>query len=165
MIDELLARMRYRVGSIWSRPRLDLPLLGALLLLMGVGLVTLYSASDLDRGQVISQAMRFVLGLALMTLIARIPPLTLRNWTPWLYAGSVVLLVVVVLLGEGRGANRWLDLRIVRFQPSELLKLTMPMAVAWYLNGRPLPPGLLRFESGLPCRPATTTPCTSPPAA
>jgi rod shape determining protein RodA len=141
VIDELILEWRHRLASMWTRPRLDLPLLGALLLLMGIGLTTLYSASDLDRSQVISQAMRFALGLVLMTLIARIPPLTLRNWTPWLYAGSVVLLVVVVLLGEGRGANRWLDLRFVRFQPSELLKLTMPMMVAWYLNGRPLPPG------------------------
>lgn len=140
MIDEIILEWRHRLRSVWGRPRLDLPLLGALLLLMGVGLTTLYSASDLDRSQVISQAMRFGLGLVLMTLIARIPPLTLRNWTPWLYAASVVLLVVVVVLGEGRGANRWLDLRVVRFQPSELLKLTMPMMVAWYLNGRPLPP-------------------------
>jgi rod shape determining protein RodA len=141
MIDDLLLEWRRRFASMWRKPRVDLPLLGALLLLMGIGLATLYSASDLDRGQVISQSLRFALGLALMALIARIPPLTLRNWTPWLYAGSLVLLIAVVVLGEGRGANRWLDLRIVRFQPSELLKLTMPMMVAWYLNGRPLPPG------------------------
>ena len=140
MIDDLILEWRHRLAALGRRPRIDLPLLGALLVLMGVGLVTLYSASDLDRGQVISQALRIVFGLALMFAIARIPPLSLRNWTPWLYAGSVVLLVVVVVLGEGRGANRWLDLRIVRFQPSELLKLTMPMMVAWYLNGRPLPP-------------------------
>ncbi|MFI4969696.1 MAG: rod shape-determining protein RodA [Lysobacterales bacterium] len=141
MIDDLILEWRHRLAAMWRKPRLDLPLLGALLLLMGIGLVTLYSASDLDRIQVISQALRFMLGLVLMIAIARIPPLTLRNWTPWLYAASVVLLVVVAVLGEGRGANRWLDLRIVRFQPSELLKLTMPMMVAWYLNGRPLPPG------------------------
>ncbi len=141
MIDDVIANLAYRMRSMWRKPRIDLPLFGALLLLMGVGLMTLYSASDLDRGQVISQALRFVLGLALMFAIARIPPLTLRNWTPWLYAASVILLVVVVVLGEGRGANRWLDLRIVRFQPSELLKLTMPMMIAWYLTGRPLPPG------------------------
>ena len=141
MIDDLVLEWGRRLSSMWRQPRLDLPLLGALLLLMGIGLVTLYSASDLDRVQVISQALRFVLGLVLMIAIARIPPLTLRNWTPWLYAASVALLVVVVVLGEGRGANRWLDLRIVRFQPSELLKLIMPMMVAWYLNGRPLPPG------------------------
>ncbi len=141
MIDDVIAVFAQRLRSMWRKPRVDLPLFGALLLLMGVGLMTLYSASDLDRGQVISQALRFVLGLLLMFAIARIPPLTLRNWTPWLYTASVILLVVVVVLGEGRGANRWLDLRIVRFQPSELLKLTMPMMIAWYLNGRPLPPG------------------------
>ncbi len=58
----------------------------------------------------------------------------LRNWTPWLYIGSVALLVAVAVLGEGRGAHRWLDLGVVRFQPSELVKLTMPMMVAWYLQ-------------------------------
>ncbi len=141
MIDDVLATLAHRLRSMGRKPRIDLPLFGALLLLMGVGLMTLYSASDLDRGQVIAQGIRFALGLALMFTIARIPPLTLRNWTPWLYAASVILLVVVVVLGEGRGANRWLDLRVVRFQPSELLKLTMPMMIAWYLNGRPLPPG------------------------
>ena len=140
MIDEALAQLRYRVSAAWRKPRLDMPLLGGLLLLMGIGLGTLYSASDLDRGQVISQALRFVLGLTLMAAISRIPPTSLRNWTPWLYAASVVLLVIVVIHGEGRGANRWLDLKVVRFQPSELLKLTMPMMIAWYLNGRPLPP-------------------------
>lgn len=141
MIDEALARLRHRLAALWRKPRLDLPLFGALLLLMGIGLVTLYSASDLDRGQVLAQGLRFGLGLALMLMIARIPPQTLRNWTPWLYAASLALLALVALLGEGRGAHRWLDLGVVRFQPSELLKLTMPMMVAWYLNGRPLPPG------------------------
>jgi rod shape determining protein RodA len=147
MIDDLILEWRHRLASMWRKPRVDVPLLGALLLLMCVGLFTLHSASDGDRAQVISQALRFALGLALMAAIARIPPLVLRNWTPWLYAASVVLLVIVVLLGEGRGANRWLDLRIVRFQPSELLKLTMPMMVAWYLNGRPLPPGWITLAT------------------
>jgi len=141
MIGDLLAQLRYRVSVAWRKPRLDLPLLGALLLLMGIGLGTLYSASDLDRGQVLSQALRFALGLVVMVTIARVPPSMLRNWTPWLYLGSVILLAVVIVLGEGRGANRWLDLKVLRFQPSELLKLTMPMMVAWYLNLRPLPPG------------------------
>ncbi len=141
MLDELIASLRQRIASMWRKPRVDLPLLGALLLLMGVGLVTLYSAADREAGPVVAQGLRFALGLAVMFAIARIPPLALRNWTPWLYAASVLLLVVVALLGEGRGAHRWLDLHFVRFQPSEVLKLTMPMMVAWYLNGRPLPPG------------------------
>jgi len=141
MFEDITHRLRHRLIAAIRKPRLDLPLLFALLLLMGVGLATLYSASDLDRGTMLAQAMRFALGFALMLAIARVPPLVLRNWTPWLYAGSVVLLVAVAVLGEGRGAHRWLDLGVVRFQPSELLKLTMPMMVAWYLNGRPLPPG------------------------
>ncbi len=141
MIDEWIANLRGRAAAMWRKPRMDLPLLGALLLLISIGLLTLYSASDLDRDLVLAQGARFALGFALMFMLARIPPLTLRNWTPWLYAASVLLLVLVALLGEGRGAHRWLDLRVVRFQPSELLKLTMPMMVAWYLNGRPLPPG------------------------
>ena len=141
MFEELIGQLRYRLVAALRKPRSDMPLLAGLLALMAVGLVTLYSASDLDRGMVLAQAMRFALGLVLMLMIARVPPLVLRNWTPWLYAGSVLLLVAVAVLGEGRGAHRWLDLGILRFQPSEFLKLTMPMMVAWYLNGRPLPPG------------------------
>ena len=147
MFEEIIARLRHRAIAALRRPRLDLPLLGGLFVLMAIGLATLYSASDLDRGTVLAQALRFALGIALMLLIARVPPLTLRNWTPWLYVGSVLLLVAVALLGEGRGAHRWLDLGVVRFQPSELLKLTMPMMVAWYLNGRPLPPGWITLAA------------------
>jgi rod shape determining protein RodA len=144
-----LERLRHRMLASLRRPRLDLALLGALVLLAGVGLATLYSASDLDRGLVVGQGMRFGLGLLLLLLIARIPPLALRNATPWLYLGSIALLLVVAVLGEGRGAHRWLDLRVVRFQPSELLKLTMPMMMAWYLQRRPLPPSWATLAGAL----------------
>ena len=140
MIDALVAGLRQRFVAMLRRPRVDFALLGALFVLALIGLATQYSASDLDGGQAMAQGIRLGLGGALMALIARIPPSTLRNWTPWAYAGSVGLLAVVALLGEGRGAHRWLDLGVVRFQPSELLKLTMPMMVAWYLHQRPLPP-------------------------
>jgi rod shape determining protein RodA len=76
----------------------------------------------------------------LMLLIARVPPTVLRNWTPWLYIASLFLLVIVAVLGQGRGAHRWLNLGIMRFQPSELVKLTLPMMAAWYLHARELPP-------------------------
>lgn len=140
MIDALLERATALARDAVKKPRLDLPLLGALLLLMIVGLITLYSAGDKDIHIVINQGARFVLGLLLMVLISRLTPGTLRTWTPWLFAFSVLLLVATALLGEGRGAHRWLDLRVLRFQPSELLKLTMPMMVAWYFHARPLPP-------------------------
>lgn len=141
MIEHLLADLRVRFVRMLRKPRFDVPLALALVVLSAVGLVTLYSASDLDRDLTIGQALRFAIGAVLMILIARISPATLRSWTPWFYVGSVALLLVVTILGEGRGAHRWLDLGVLRFQPSELLKLSMPMMVAWYLHGRPLPPG------------------------
>jgi rod shape determining protein RodA len=139
-IENVLASAWQRALRALQRPALDLPLLGALLLLAITGLATLYSASNFDRHMVINQGLRFVLGGMLMLLIARVPPTVLRNWTPWLYIASLFLLIVVAVLGQGRGAHRWLNLGIMRFQPSELVKLTLPMMAAWYLHARELPP-------------------------
>ncbi|MBS0381517.1 MAG: rod shape-determining protein RodA [Proteobacteria bacterium] len=130
-----------RIGRrIFSRPRIDVPLALGLLLLALAGLTVLYSASNLNASMVAGQAVRFAIGGALLLVVSRIPPSLLRAWTPWFYLLSCVLLVVVMVLGEGRGADRWLDLGVIRFQPSELMKLAMPMMVAWYLHPRPLPP-------------------------
>jgi len=130
-----------RIGRrILSRPRIDLPLAIGLLVLALIGLTVLYSASNLDRSMVLGQAARFIAGALLLLAISRIPPTLLRAWTPWFYLLGLFLLVVLMVLGEGRGADRWLDLGVVRFQPSELMKLAMPMMVAWYLHPRPLPP-------------------------
>lgn len=130
-----------RMGRrIFSRPRIDLPLAVALVLLAAIGLTVLYSASNLDTGTVVGQAVRFLIGAALLLAVSRIPPSLLRAWTPWFYVLGILLLVVVQVLGEGQGASRWLDIGVIRFQPSELMKLAMPMMVAWYLHPRPLPP-------------------------
>ncbi|HEU4855807.1 MAG TPA: rod shape-determining protein RodA [Rhodanobacteraceae bacterium] len=136
-----LAMRARRLGRrVLSRPRIDLPLAIGLLILALIGLTVLYSASNLDAGTLAGQATRFAIGAILMLAISRIPPNLLRAWTPWFYAIGVLLLVVVKVLGEGQGANRWLDIGVVRFQPSELMKLAMPMVIAWYLHPRPLPP-------------------------
>lgn len=140
MNRSIVSRLQLWALRAVRRPYFDLPLIAALLLLALCGLVTLYSASDLDRYLVLNQAARFLIGGVLMLAIARIPPSVLRNWTPWLYAASLLLLVAVAILGQGRGASRWLNLGIMRFQPSELVKLTLPMMVAWYLHARELPP-------------------------
>ena len=140
MIRPYYMRLRRFGRRLLTRPRIDLPLALGLLLLACTGLTTLYSAGDRSLSLVGGQAARFVMGGVLLLMVSRIPPSTLRTWTPWLYVGSTALLVVVALLGEGRGAYRWLDLGVMRFQPSELLKLTMPMMVAWYLHPRQLPP-------------------------
>lgn len=141
MIDrDLIDPIEARLGQLWRRARIDLPLLFALLLVCGVGLMTLYSASAESPRQVLNQAIRMGLGFSVMLVFSRIPPMWFRTLTPWFFFGTLILLVLVLVLGEGRGANRWLDLRVLRFQPSELAKLALPMMVAWYLHTRALPP-------------------------
>ena len=116
MISIIQVRLRRFLQRVLTRPRIDLPLALGLFALATVGLVTLYSAGDGNLALVGGQAARFVLGGALLLLISRIPPSVLRSWTPWLYVGSSALLVLVALLGEGRGAHRWLNLGVLRFQ-------------------------------------------------
>jgi len=138
--DQIGPRLRLFARRWLRAPTLDWPLALALVLLACVGLVNLYSAGAPDTKVALNQGVRFVLGAVLMVLLSRVSPQSLRKWTPWLYAGSVFLLLVVAVLGEGRGAHRWLDLKVLRFQPSELAKLTMPMMAAWVLSRGELPP-------------------------
>jgi rod shape determining protein RodA len=121
-------------------PRLDLPLLAALLLLATMGLVTLYSAADGASPLFRAQAIRFAVGFAALWAIALVPPQQLRLWTPWLFALSLLLLALVPFLGSGRSARSWLNLGVFYLQPAELVKLTLPMAVAAFLHRQPLPP-------------------------
>jgi rod shape determining protein RodA len=119
--------------------------LGLLLATVSViGLVVLYSASGHSMDMVLSQAERLVLGFVVMILLAQAPPEFYRAASPWLFGLSLLLLVAVLFLGDhAKGAQRWLDFKFMRFQPSELMKLAMPMAVAAFLHTRPLPPRLL----------------------
>ena len=125
---------------------IDLPLLAGLLLLCGFGLVVLYSASGENLDQLQRQALRILLAFAVMLAVAQLNPATLRRWSPWLYLVGLLMLIAVLLFGEvGKGAQRWLDLGIVRFQPSELVKLAVPMMIAWYLAEKRLPPSWQRL--------------------
>ena len=128
-------------GVKW--PQLDLPLLAALFLLAGLGLVVLYSASGGDSGVVYRQAVRLGVGMVALLVLSQVPPHILRIWTPWLYALGVLLLLATWFVGTGRATNRWLDLGLIRFQPSEIMKLGVPMMMAWYLHPRRLPPDFL----------------------
>jgi rod shape determining protein RodA len=124
---------------------LDMPLLTGLVLLIGFGLVVLYSAGDQDFGVVERQALRLALALAVMVGLAHLPPAQLKRWSPWIFGVGVALLFAVLIIGEiGKGAQRWLDLGLVRFQPSEILKLGVPMMVSWYLAEKRLPPNWLQ---------------------
>lgn len=125
---------------------IDLPLLAGLLLLCGFGLIVLYSASGQDLDQVMRQLVRLLLAFLIMLAVAQINPITLRRWSPWLYAVGVVMLVAVLAFGDvGKGAQRWLDLGVIRFQPSEMVKLAVPLMIAWYLAEKRLPPSWQRL--------------------
>ncbi len=123
---------------------LDGTLLVALLLLSGVGLITLYSATNQSIGDIQRQLIRLGLAFAVMVVVAQIPPRTLRGWAPWVFLAGLGMLVLVLFFGTvGKGAQRWLDLGFFRFQPSELMKLAIPLAIAWFLGDRDLPPRML----------------------
>jgi rod shape determining protein RodA len=133
---------QWRLRSLYwlPVPRIDWPLMSLILLVCTVGLVTLYSAGGETFRYVILQSIRFGLGFGALLVFAATSPATLRRWTPYLYAATLFLLILVALFGEGRGAHRWLDLKFIRFQPSEIMKLALPMMLAWYFHRRPLPP-------------------------
>lgn len=121
--------------------KLDLPLFAGLVVLSGAGLAILYSASGPSPDMVMRQGMRIGLSFIVLLVAAQIRPQFFRLWAPWVYAGGLILLIGVLHVGDvGMGAQRWLDFGFIRFEPSEIMKLALPMMVARFLHGRPLPP-------------------------
>jgi rod shape determining protein RodA len=142
--DTGYARTRRTLSSsakLLSALNLDGPLLVGLGLLALYGLAILYSASGQSLDTILRTLIRIALGTAAMLALTHANPNLLRRLSPWIYVIGVMLLFVVELTGViGKGAQRWLNLGIVRFQPSEVMKLAVPMLAAWYLHDRPLPP-------------------------
>ncbi len=140
-VDSSTRRTISQTTRVLGTLKLDGPLVLGLALLAVYGQVVLYSASGQDWDAVIRGSIRIGLGAFAMLALAQVKPAFLRRLSPWLYAAGIVLLLVVDLVGYiGKGAQRWLDLGIVRFQPSEIMKLAVPMMCAWYLRERALPP-------------------------
>ncbi|UCC13626.1 MAG: rod shape-determining protein RodA [Gammaproteobacteria bacterium] len=145
MLDEPLDRPKpiSVVQRLLAGLHLDGPLLVALLTVCGLGLFVLYSAGGQNADLIVRQGVRIAVASVTMLVVAQIHPKYLRLWAPWLFLGGIILLVLVLVMGEiGKGAQRWLDIGLVRFQPSEIMKLAVPMMAAWYLHERPLPPTL-----------------------
>ena len=117
---------------------LDLPLLAALLALMVIGLLVLHSAGG--TGLVRAQGVRCIVGLAALWAISRVPILRIRELTPLIYGLSMLPLLAVFVIGTGKYGRQWINLGLFYLQPAELLKVCLPMMVAWYLNRVPLPP-------------------------
>lgn len=128
--------------SLLLRLHIDPQLLSGALILCGLGLVVLYSAGDQSVDVVMRQSIRMSIGMVTMILVAQISPARLARWAPFFYVVGIVLLVAVFLFGTGRGAQRWLHLGVVQFQPSEIMKIAVPVTVAWYLFDKVLPPNL-----------------------
>ncbi len=135
----------YEVGpssSWYARIHVD-PIL--LLLITGVvlfGLVILSSAVDGKDALFDAQVRRIGLAYAALIIAAQLPPAIYLRWAPFLYVVGLVLLILVLFVGvKVKGSQRWIDIPgLFRFQPSELMKIAVPMAVAWYLQQRVLPP-------------------------
>ncbi|WP_298626920.1 rod shape-determining protein RodA [uncultured Legionella sp.] len=126
---------------------MDFPLLGLLLTLISLGLLILYSASNANISMILRQSMRLIIATMIMLALGFVPPHKYKIWTPWIYGVGLGLLVAVMLMGKiGKGAQRWLELGLFRFQPSEIMKLAVPMMTAWYFD-RQAHPGSIRAIS------------------
>ncbi len=147
MYEELAASRTRRTMTATARLMRALHLDGMLLsgiTVVGIfGLFVLYSAAGDNTVLWFSQVARFGIGFAVMIAIAQVPDHFIRMVSPIAYVLGLVLLLLVAVAGDvGKGAQRWLDIGIIRFQPSEIMKLAVPMMCAWYLHQRPLPPSL-----------------------
>ena len=129
--------------SLLYRWHIDSHLMQALLFLIAFGLIILYSAGNEDVHTVEGQCIRLGFAALVLVGVAQIPPYRLRVIAPWLFFIGLFLLVAVMAIGDiGKGARRWLDFGVIRFQPSEIMKLALPMYLAALLHEKILPPPL-----------------------
>ncbi|WP_455222691.1 rod shape-determining protein RodA [Kaarinaea lacus] len=141
LLDVNINEFGQRRQGLAESLHLDLPLLMGIVALIITSLFILYSASGQDMTMIWKQSIRFVVALVIMFSLAQVNPNTLKRWTPYIYVIGVLLLVAVLIMGQiGKGAQRWLDFGLFRFQPSEIMKLAIPLMVSWYLSEYPLPP-------------------------
>lgn len=134
------AELRQRRG-LWERLHIDPWLLMLLLALTTFGLVVLYSASGRSIDTLYRQGRFFLIAYCVMFVVAQFDLERIKRLAPWAYLGGFILIALVPLLGtHAKGARRWLNIGGFQFQPSEVMKLVVPMALAWYLSARILPP-------------------------
>ncbi|MBM5811260.1 MAG: rod shape-determining protein RodA [Gammaproteobacteria bacterium] len=146
MYEEYAASRTRRTVTATARLLRALHLDGTLLAGLGIvltfGLFVLFSAAGDNQALWLSQLVRIGLGGLALVAVAQVPDRFLRLLAPAIWLAGLLLLVAVAVIGDvGKGAQRWLDLGVMRFQPSELMKLAVPLACAWHLHARPLPPG------------------------
>jgi rod shape determining protein RodA len=129
------------IGKLLRRLHIDIPLFLCLFMTALLSFVILYSSGGQDVGVLLRQAARVGLAFFLMIVLAQINPIQFKRYSAALFGIGIFLLIAVLIMGQiGKGAQRWLDLGFFRFQPSEMIKITTPMMVAWYLAEHHLPP-------------------------
>lgn len=128
----------------------DLLLVFILVLISALGLVIFHSASGANSSFLHKQIIRLGIGFAVMFVMAQVPPAAFQRISPVLYTiGSILLMLVLVIGDTGKGAQRWLVIAGFRFQPSEIMKIAMPMIIAWYIAKFSLPPHLKQIVVSL----------------
>lgn len=139
-----------RSKQIFASLHLDLPLLLMLFILCCGGLFILYSASG-GWELVQKQALHYLVGFTVLFVAAQISPRVYKILAPVAYIVGVLALVAVLALGvSGKGAQRWLEVPgLIRFQPSELMKLALPLLISWYMASKPIPPKIFTLIKAL----------------
>ncbi|EIC84524.1 peptidoglycan glycosyltransferase MrdB [Serratia sp. M24T3] len=130
-------------GSLWHKMHIDITMLLIVLALLAYSAFVIWSASGQDVGMMERKLAQIAGGLVIMLVMAQVPPRVYESWAPYLYIFCIFLLVLVDVFGQvSKGAQRWLDLGFVRFQPSELAKIAVPLMVARFINRDICPPSL-----------------------
>lgn len=129
-----------QVSTLWQKLHIDFILLTGIICLMVLGLFIVYSANGQDMEIVYRKARSLSVALFIMFVVAQIPPLLYRKWAVTVFIIGLLMLVSVLLFGHvGKGAQRWLDLGFMKFQPSEIMKLIVPITIAWFISRYNLP--------------------------
>ena len=129
--------------GLQQRLHIDFPLFLAFMVIFMISLTTIYSASNSSIDAVLNQGIKIMISIFAMGVVAQFSPLSYARIGPWLYCVCLVLLILVLIIGETRnGATRWLNIGITSFQPSELMKIAMPLMIAGYISRGALPPNV-----------------------
>ena len=137
----MIAFLYKRIKLFYRYFKIDTPLLLLIVIISALGLLVLYSSSGGSLSPVYKQLTHLALATGVMLVVAQIPPLYLKRSAPILMVIGIFLLIMVLFFGSsGGGAQRWLNLGLVKFQPSEMMKVIVPIAIASILSERTMPP-------------------------
>ena len=149
-IDDIQQKVYRHNKGLLEAFHIDGWLLLGLLMLLGTSVAVVYSASGGDEAVIMRHIIRIGFALGLMFLFAQIPPNIIYMFTPWLFVGGIIMLIAVLAVGDiGKGAQRWLDLGVAKFQPSELMKIVLPVTLAWLFAHSQFPPSFKKMLIGI----------------